>query len=634
MRALRAIVPISCALLLSGCSVAPVLTSTSTGSFPGTALRGMVHGGQGPIVGAHVYLYAINTTGYGGAGIPASSSNASVSLLTSTTGNPADGNGNYYVTTDANGNFKITSDYICPSAYANTYYYAAGGNPGTGANSAVVLVGPAPACTSSAFTVVNEVSTIATIYAFAGFISDPLHVSSSGSTLAETARNNASGTLNNLYTLGTGVALATTPAGNGTVPQAEINTLANILAACVNSSGPLSTQCTTLFDNAENGSTPATDTATAAINIAHNPVANIAALYALSTATPPFEPALTAQPNDFTISLSFTAGGSRGRDIAIDADGDVWTGDIELSNSGSVLSGASGYTAASLNYPYGMAIDQSGDAWVTNFDGNSVTKFSSTGSNLSGTNGYTGTLDEPNSVAIDAAGNAWVTSYDLLLTKFSSTGSELSPSFEGYNGGGILEPAGVAIDGSGEVWVANDEILGRNPTPAIAVFSNTGTALTGNGITGGGLSSPEGIAVDASGNAWVADYAGLVVEINNSGTIVSGTGGFTPGGLAGPEGIAIDGAGNVWVSNFTGYGIVELSNSGATLSGPNGFTSGRASGSGSTYVAIDGSGNVWAPYSGGIFEIVGAAVPVITPICAGLPSTLTANGTSNLGTRP
>jgi streptogramin lyase len=176
--------------------------------------------------------------------------------------------------------------------------------------------------------------------------------------------------------------------------------------------------------------------------------------------------------------------------------------------------------------------------------------------------------------------------------------------------------------------------LGRNPTPAIAVFSNTGTALTGNGITGGGLSSPEGIAVDASGNAWVADYAGLVVEINNSGTIVSGTGGFTPGGLAGPEGIAIDGAGNVWVSNFTGYGIVELSNSGATLSGPNGFTSGRASGSGSTYVAIDGSGNVWAPYSGGIFEIVGAAVPVITPICAGLPSTLTANGTSNLGTRP
>src|SRR5580658_297993 len=244
MRTFRNVAAASFALLLlSGCSAIPGVRSTSTqsSSVQGAAIQGKVHGGQQAIVGASVYLYAANNSGYG---------NASVSLLTSATGNPADGNGNYYVTTDSNGNFKITSDYICPSAYANTYYYAAGGNPGTGANSAVVLVGPAPACTSSAFTVVNEVSTIATIYAFAGFISDPLHVSSSGSPLAETARNNASGTLNDLYTLGTGVALATTPAGNGTVPQAEINTLANILAACVNSSGPLSTQCTTLFDNA------------------------------------------------------------------------------------------------------------------------------------------------------------------------------------------------------------------------------------------------------------------------------------------------------------------------------------------------------------------------------------------------
>ena len=595
----------------------------------------MVHGGQSPIVGAHVYLYAVSTAGYGGPGIAASSSNQSISLLKSASGTAIDGSGNYYVTTDANGNFTITNDYTCPTAYPNTYYYAAGGNPGSGANSAVVLVGPAPACTSGAYTVVNEVSTIALIYVYAGFISDPLHVGSSGSSLAQTALNNGSATVQNLYNLSTGVAYATTPGGNGTVPQAEINTLANILAACINSTGSSSMQCTTLLNNAENGGTPATDTAMAAINIAHNPVANIAALYALSTASPPFEPALTAQPNDFTISLSYTAGGSQGRDIAIDAAGNIWTGNIELSNTGSVLSGASGYTASSLDYPYGIAIDRSGNAWVTNFDGNSVTVFSNAGSNLSGTNGITnGTLNEPDSVAIDAAGDAWVTSFGLLLSKYSSSGSLLSPGGEGYNGGGILEPAGVAIDGSGNAWVANDEILGHNPTPAIAEFSNLGAVLSGSGFTGGGLSSPEGIAIDSSGNAWVADYAGLVVELNNSGTILSGPGGFTPGGLAGPEGIAIDGAGNVWVSNYTGYGIVELSNSGATLSGPNGFTGGRASGSGTSYVAIDGSGNVWAVYSGGVIEVIGAAVPVITPIAAGLPSTLTMNGTSNLGTRP
>jgi hypothetical protein len=43
------------------------------------ALTGTVYGGQQPLVGAHVYLFAANTTGYGGAGIAGSSSNASVS---------------------------------------------------------------------------------------------------------------------------------------------------------------------------------------------------------------------------------------------------------------------------------------------------------------------------------------------------------------------------------------------------------------------------------------------------------------------------------------------------------------------------------------------------------------------------
>jgi len=69
--------------------------------------------------------------------------------------------------------------------------------------------------------------------------------------------------------------------------------------------------------------------------------------------------------------------------------------------------------------------------------------------------------------------------------------------------------------------VANDEIL-VTTYPAIAEFSNLGAVLSGSGFTGGGLSSPEGIAIDSSGNAWVADYAGLVVELNNSGTILSG----------------------------------------------------------------------------------------------------------------
>jgi len=70
-----------------------------------------------------------------------------------------------------------------------------------------------------------------------------------------------------LLSLSSGGALATTPAGNGTAPQAQIHTIANILAACINTASRSSEACTTLFANAISGGstgTTATDTATAA----------------------------------------------------------------------------------------------------------------------------------------------------------------------------------------------------------------------------------------------------------------------------------------------------------------------------------------------------------------------------------
>jgi hypothetical protein len=131
----------------------------------------------------------------------------------------------------------------------------------------------------------NEVSTIATAYALAGFATDAVHVSSSGTTLGLQGLANAFANVPNLETLGTGVATTSNVAGTGTVPQLEINTLANILASCVNSTGTVSgptnpTACYTLFTNALSGGASGlqpTDTATAAINIAHYPGINVAA---------------------------------------------------------------------------------------------------------------------------------------------------------------------------------------------------------------------------------------------------------------------------------------------------------------------------------------------------------------------
>jgi len=67
----------------------------------------------------------------------------------------------------------------------------------------------------------DEVSTIAAAYSFAGFATDAVHVSSSGTALAQTGIANAFANAANVETLGTGAALATTPAGNGAVHRAR-----------------------------------------------------------------------------------------------------------------------------------------------------------------------------------------------------------------------------------------------------------------------------------------------------------------------------------------------------------------------------------------------------------------------------
>lgn len=66
------------------------------------------------------------------------------------------------------------------------------------------------------------------------------------------------------------------------------------------------------------------DTAPSAINIAHNPGANVDALYKIPTPTAPFGPTLSGQPNDFVIAITYTGAGLNGPvGIAIDSSGDA-----------------------------------------------------------------------------------------------------------------------------------------------------------------------------------------------------------------------------------------------------------------------------------------------------------------------
>lgn len=600
-----------CALLLPGCSSVPVLTSTSTpaNSVHGVTIKGIVHGGQNPLSGAHVYFYAVGNTGYGG---------QAISLLTKGDGSDSYGT---YVLSASDGSFSITGDYNCPvtNSYSVTYLMALGGDSGSGNNSAISLIAPVGDCTeanfASNYVVVNEVSTVATTYIAQGVITDLAHVSAPNTALAQTEVSNFD---TSVLEVG-GVAQATTPYGNGTAPQAEVNTLANILAACVNSSGPSSSQCTTLFANSPTtgvSPTDPTDTATAILNIARNPGANVANLFALQSGSPPFLPDLSAAPNDFTLAITHTATPalSTPAGLAIDSSGNVWVandGNGSLTEFGPDGGYTQTVTSGGLNGPVAIAIDGSGNLWVANRGGNSISEFNSGGTAITGSPFTGGGLSTPEDIAVDAQGHLWVANSGAnVLSEFNvSNGSPVSST--GFTTASLNSANSVAVDDNGLVWVSNS---GNN---TVSLWDpGTSTPYTGSPFSGGGLASPRSLAIDSNNNAWIANHgASVLSEVANTGVLNSS--GYTGGGLNGSLSVAVDPSDHVWVLNRVGNNISEFASNGTAISPSTGYLAGlNTPGS----IAIDLNGNVWVTNTNNntLVEFVGAATPLVTPIAANI----------------
>jgi DNA-binding beta-propeller fold protein YncE len=109
--------------------------------------------------------------------------------------------------------------------------------------------------------------------------------------------------------------------------------------------------------------------------------------------------------------------------IAIDVQGNLWAANY-FSNSVSEVSSAGvtispGYSGGGLTQPQGIAVDGAGDIWVANYHGNTLTKLqgasrSHPGTPISGASGFGAAagLSLPYALAIDASGNIWVTNFE------------------------------------------------------------------------------------------------------------------------------------------------------------------------------------------------------------------------------
>jgi len=339
--------------------------------------------------------------------------------------------------------------------------------------------------------------------------------------------------------------------------------------------------------------------------------------------------------------VTYTAYGSTQTGIAVDGSGNVWIANestssvTELTTDGTILSGPAGYTGGGLNRPTAIAIDPLGNAWLTNTFGG-LAKLNNVGIPLSGSTGFPvcGV-----GLAIDGFGNIWCGALGHV-SKIDNNGNLLSGT--GYPGGGLGTPIGASVDPLNNVWFTSTTATNVSN---VAKFTNVGVPLSGTtGYTATGLTNAWSIANDSAGNTWVTDNSFIpfskVFRFATDGTNLSGPNGYTGGGLENPLAIAIDGAGNAWVTSnsiSTSSGssvaykrVVQFGPDGTLLSGATGYalpTNGIAGGS-PVGIAIDGSGNVWVAISGtNVFELVGAATPVVTPLSVGVKN-------NTLGTRP
>jgi len=679
---------LSAAVFLTGCgftadTIAPVNPASK-------GIHGRIMGGQQPVVGATVGVYAL---GYAG---------NDATLLGSTT------------TTDQNGNFtygsytcpagpltpsvgqgtktihpatssapkitsrgKLTISGTKPSAMAHarpavlpdlteTYVYitATGGDSGGGLNSSILLAAGLGKCSDAQTETVeiNEVSTVVFAAAMANYSNGggsdffAYGASPEAITAMDIADTN---TVQNFVNLSTGLVnpnvVSTAPGGTSiTIEAAKIYSLANTIASCVNSADDVSdpdnpapsTACQNLYAALPYGGV--TNTMDAASAIAYVPYTNVAALWALGSATGPFPGGLATAPNDWTLGISYTTN-AMGLGLFPEADGSPTSSNIDIDSSGRVWfpsnkSGATGVgyfdpTEAAFNGPFGGAYlvqpqyvaldDNFQDAFATDLQSNNVVGVDTTPGGTNGVGYFTipsdGLGSGPNSTgplfvnyddSLDLAYRDTGGGYDMILVNPDLTGEFVGTFIQAPTGlttNGTLgldpddsqDPIGVAAT-NGPSTVCSLEVTGDIATQGSLpgpISTTTNPCVSGGAATVG--------IYQTGDNSIVQDELTTAVTANE---ICSQLGGscfapmVTPAGgssatvnLAnGPNGVAVDGNEEVWLANSGNASIAVFD---AVVGTPDfsqfsdrPYLHGTDNGGtmiAPTGVAVDAAGNIW-----------------------------------------
>jgi streptogramin lyase len=304
-------------------------------------------------------------------------------------------------------------------------------------------------------------------------------------------------------------------------------------------------------------------------------------------------------------------------------------------------------TSASLFFPFGVALDATGNLYIADEGNHRVRKVAAvTGiiTTVAGNGSATFAGDggaatsaslDPFAVALDESGNLYIADVgNHRIRKVAATtgivttvAGDGSATFAGDGGAAtsasLNSPYGVALDASGNLYIAD---LNNYRIRKVDAASGIITTVAGNGIptyagdggaaTSASLNSPTGVALDASGNLYVADYynqrirkvdvaSGIITTVagNGSPTFAGDGEAATSASLNGPLGVALDANGSLYIADIGNNRIRKVAattrivttvagNGRATFAGDGGAAT-SASLNGPFGVALDASGNLY-----------------------------------------
>ena len=295
--------------------------------------------------------------------------------------------------------------------------------------------------------------------------------------------------------------------------------------------------------------------------------------------------------------------------VALDRDGNLYIADLSAhrirkvsASSGLITTvagnGNSGYngdnipaTSASLDMPWGLALDAAGNLYIGDRSARRVRKVTAAtgiittiagngdwifnGDNIPATSA---SLYYPEGIAVDPAGNVYIadTVHRLvrkvlaangLITIVAGTGNS------GYNGDNIpatsaslAQPLALALDTTGNLYFADDRRTRKVTTAGIitTVAGNGTGAYNGDNIpaVSATLSRPWKVAVGPGGDLYIADSgnnrvrkvaagSGVITTVAGNGDAVYNGDNIpaTSAAVGQPIGIGFDSAGNLYISD-------------------------------------------------------------------------------------